>query len=220
MTEAKIVVNDEAKSIAGINDVEFTIESNGDVVFQGKPNTPFTPSDNLLFWYQQSAGTKYSISNISAETAKALINKTPYTLILTPKNTTRITYDANGADEGTAPDAQKIDWTDEFSPAFNLQGNTGGLKKTGKVFDGWNTKPDGTGEQYQASQAIGADDPAWHTGKVLYAKWSNTITNFAVNFYSMEGVFPEPGRSQMRSVDQTIGAEYQFPPQPIMDDDN
>ena len=84
-----------------------------------------------------------------------------------------ITYDANGADGGSVP-------TDASTYAYNanitVAGNTGSLYKTGFVFNGWNTRSDGTGTHYDAGATIKM--PAKSTGLVLYAEWVGYATSW------------------------------------------
>lgn len=216
LTSANIEVTKDAETIAGAKDVTFKIESNNDVVFEGKPSKDFIPSENLLFWWNESATTKYSLGNISAETAKALIGKSPYILTLSPYNTTIITYDANGATSGQAPAPFRLDWNTVIQPEFDLAKNTGGLEKSNKYLDGWNTKPDGSGTDYTLGQKIYVGDPL-HTSTTLYAKWTNNPSNVAVTFYTMDGVFDDATGGHVRSIAQNFGKQYIFPPDPVYD---
>ena len=73
-----------------------------------------------------------------------------------------VTYDANGADSGTAPDDQtKIEGED-----LTLATNSGNLTRTGYTFAGWNTAANGSGTDY-AGGATYATDAAL----TLFAKW-------------------------------------------------
>lgn len=80
-----------------------------------------------------------------------------------------ITYKANGAESGKAPDAQ----TSIKTSAVALQANTGSLAKNGYLFDGWNTKPDGSGADYAPGTSYKGED------LTLYAKWA------AIFFYQI-----------------------------------
>ena len=75
-----------------------------------------------------------------------------------------VTYDANGATSGAVP-------TDNTKYAENatvtVLGNTGSLAKTHYTFGGWNTKDDGTGTTYAASETFSISD-----NTTLYAKWN------------------------------------------------
>ncbi|MBO4645316.1 MAG: InlB B-repeat-containing protein [Bacteroidales bacterium] len=72
------------------------------------------------------------------------------------------TYDSNNATSGSAPGAA----TYTLGSTVTIVGNTGNLERTGYVFAGWNTLPDGTGTNYTASQTYSI-----RRDVVLYAKW-------------------------------------------------
>ncbi len=84
-----------------------------------------------------------------------------------------VTYNANGATSGTVP-------TDASSPyasgaTVTVKGNTGSLAKSGYVFGGWNTKADGTGDNYDAGETFSIS-----SNTTLYAKWNaKTITELS-----------------------------------------
>jgi uncharacterized repeat protein (TIGR02543 family) len=89
-------------------------------------------------------------------------------LICTPScslemgKTYTITYDANGADDGSVPaDQSKIG-----NLKLTLASNTGNLVRDKYVFGGWNTQADGKGTNYAEGAAF--TDNADTT---LYAKW-------------------------------------------------
>ena len=77
-----------------------------------------------------------------------------------------VTYDANGATSGTAPDDQ----TKIYGVGMTLQTNTGSLERTGYAFSGWNTAADGSGTHYDAGAAC-TDNAAL----TLYAQWDKTV---------------------------------------------
>jgi uncharacterized repeat protein (TIGR02543 family) len=90
-------------------------------------------------------------------------------------DTYAVTYNANGATSGTAPEAQvKTHGVD-----LTLRTNTGNLAKTGHSFAGWNTQADGLGTDYAAGALYTANEAA-----TLYAKWiapsNHTITVSAI----------------------------------------
>ena len=74
-----------------------------------------------------------------------------------------VSYNANGATSGTAPDSQ----TKTSDVALTLASNSGSLAKTGYVFDGWNTAADGSGTSYAAGGTYTAN-----ASLTLYAKWT------------------------------------------------
>ncbi|NBC30356.1 MAG: hypothetical protein GVY29_10240 [Spirochaetes bacterium] len=74
-----------------------------------------------------------------------------------------VTYDANGADSGTAPaDQTKVEGTD-----LMLAENTGGLARDGFTFVGWNTAADATGTAYGEGATYSED-----ADLTLYAAWA------------------------------------------------
>ena len=86
-----------------------------------------------------------------------------------------VTYDANGATEGTVP----VDDTeyDAQNNTVTVLGNTGDLAKTGCAFDGWNTQADGQGTNYTAGGTFNIS-----ANTTLYAKWTPyTITALSNN---------------------------------------
>lgn len=97
-----------------------------------------------------------------------------------------IGYNANGAESGSVPSVQ----SGNGKTALAVSANTGSLAKSGYLFDGWNTQPDGYGTDY----APGAE----YKGKniTLYAKWAR-LFNYNVNQLSpaqaLNGVQRAPG---------------------------
>ncbi|MBD2872054.1 InlB B-repeat-containing protein [Paenibacillus arenilitoris] len=85
-------------------------------------------------------------------------------------NAYSVGYDGNGATSGSAPAGGSHD----YNSSVTVQGNTGGLTRTGYTFAGWNTEPDGSGTNYAAADllTVGASNVT------LYAQWT-------VNAYSV-----------------------------------
>lgn len=117
------------------------------------------------------------MSNVSAEDGEIEQNGTNRIdevfvtgTVYTAPVTYTLLYNGNGNTGGTAP-------TDASSPylsgsAVTVLGNTGGLTKTGYAFDGWNTRADGSGASYVASDTFNISE-----NTTLYAKWKiNTYT--------------------------------------------
>ena len=75
-----------------------------------------------------------------------------------------VTYNANGATSGTVP-TDDTEY-DADNNKVTVLGNTGSLAKTGYTFDGWNTKADGSGDDYAAG-----DNFTISANTTLYAKW-------------------------------------------------
>lgn len=87
----------------------------------------------------------------------------------------RVFYDGNNNTGGSVP----TDGTSYLNNAtVTVQANLGNLVREGYTFIGWNTKPDGTGENYQASGTdtfvIGTEDAT------LYAKW--TLNQYTLTY--------------------------------------
>ena len=80
-----------------------------------------------------------------------------------------VTYKSNRADSGKAPSEQ----TSIKSSSVSIQANTGNLAKNGYLFDGWNTKADGSGVDYAPGASYKGED------LTLYAKWA-AIFNYQV----------------------------------------
>jgi uncharacterized repeat protein (TIGR02543 family) len=78
-------------------------------------------------------------------------------------DTYTVTYNANGATSGTAPENQ----IKTHDLALTLAANSGNLTRTGFTFAGWNTAADGTGTNY----AEGASYTG-NAGLGLFAKWT------------------------------------------------
>jgi len=80
-----------------------------------------------------------------------------------------VTYNANGASTGSAPTDSKLYG---FNEEVTVLGNTAtptAMSETGKTFDGWNTKADGTGTHYDAGDKFQITENV-----TLYAQWVAT----------------------------------------------
>lgn len=85
-----------------------------------------------------------------------------------------LTYDANDATSGTAPEANNYG----SGATVTVLGNTGSLAKTGYTFAGWNTKADGNGTTYQEGNTFTI------TGNTtLYAKWTESSSGGTTETY-------------------------------------
>lgn len=108
----------------------------------------------------------------------AKLDETNNQIILTTTNPgyqLYVTYDANGG-KGNVSDSR------EYSSGDTVTVQSGdSLRHDGYSFEGWNTKPDGTGTAYQA------DNTFQITGDItLYAQWTRNTHNVTYN-YSMNG---------------------------------
>ncbi len=86
-----------------------------------------------------------------------------------------LTYNANGATSGTAPDAVS-DYT-EVNETIKGQGD---LLKTGYTFDGWNASPDGDSTIYTVGNSY-----TFTQNTTIYAKW--TPNEYHVRYYDVNG---------------------------------
>ncbi|WP_342553202.1 InlB B-repeat-containing protein [Paenibacillus sp. FSL R7-0652] len=91
-------------------------------------------------------------------------------VMMTYAEGSQVSYDSNGASDGTIPNDLKVY---EDQDTVTVFGNTGNLLKLGHTFAGWNTAADGSGTNY----ASGDTFTMGGTDIVLYAKWlSSNIT--------------------------------------------
>lgn len=102
-------------------------------------------------------------------------SETQNTGTLTITKLCTITYDANDATSGDKP----ADQTDIlYNTPTTVRRNSGSLAKTGYIFAGWNTKPDGTGTTYIAGE--GSINPTDVT-TTLYAKWTKITISATIS---------------------------------------
>jgi uncharacterized repeat protein (TIGR02543 family) len=74
-----------------------------------------------------------------------------------------ISFDDNGADAGHLPSPKLA----ESGTDIMLPENYGGLTREGKVFIGWNTEADGSGDRHEPNDEIAMPD----SDQTLYAMW-------------------------------------------------
>ena len=83
-------------------------------------------------------------------------------------NSYTVTYNANGANSGTAPGSQ----TKTHGATLTLATNSGNLARTGYTFAGWNTAANGSGTNYAAGGSYTVN-----ANLSLFARWTaNTYT--------------------------------------------
>jgi uncharacterized repeat protein (TIGR02543 family) len=84
--------------------------------------------------------------------------------VIAPAPTCAVTYNGNGNTGGNVPaDGHGY----QPGATVTVLGNTGNLARTGYIFSGWNTAPDGSGTAYQAGGSF-----AITANTTLYAVWS------------------------------------------------
>lgn len=115
-------------------------------------------------------------------------------------DTYQVQYDKNGSSvTGDVPDSV----SGTYDQTFLVPGG-GNLKKPGSYFAGWNTEPDGSGNDYVPT----GNDYHFHENITLYAKWVDTPYNISFHIngadagnppaaltprYGEEAVLPTPG---------------------------
>ena len=124
-------------------------------------------------WSTQGSSYTYTLSDTTANTVYYLYitNKNAQITSLTltyedvpVSSTITVTYNANGATSGTVPtDGNEY----ESGDTVTVLGNTGDLAKTNYVFDGWNTKADGSGANYDEGGTFNIT-----SNVTLYANWT------------------------------------------------
>jgi len=120
------------------------------------------------------------------------------TLALYAEWWTKITYDANGADTGTAPQEQEK----QLGQVVAISDNSGTLARTGYIFKGWNTQADGKGTSYKVKDSYIKDKTL-----ALYAEWWTKITydaNGADSGTASQEQEKQPGKSLTLANSDTL----------------
>ena len=109
-------------------------------------------------------------------------------------STYTVTYYANGATSGTAPDSQ----TKTYGVDLTLRSNSGTLEKSGLYFGGWNTAADGSGTDYGEGASYTTE-----TDLILYAKW---VDGYAITYYANGGTGSVPTTVKQPGQTATIAS--------------
>ncbi len=128
-------------------------------------------------WWTEAGGTGSEIT--ATDTVSITADQTLYANWAL--QTFTITYDSNGADDGSIPDSQ----TKSYGNDLTLADNSNGLTRTGYTFAGWNTLADGNGTDYAVGVTYSSDADLG-----LYAKW--TANTYTITFDAQEGDSPSP----------------------------
>jgi len=116
------------------------------------------------------------IVNDGVQDSATMIGTRSFAMVVVTANlqtVSHVTYDGSGSTGGSVP----TDGNPYVAGAtVTVLGNTGSLVKTGYTFAGWNTAANGSGTSYAggATFAMGSGDVT------LYAKWTLTVTSYAV----------------------------------------
>ena len=109
----------------------------------------------------------------------------------------RIVFNGNGADSGTMSNQQ-------YYYGFSQNLNTNQYSKTGYVFTGWNTKPDGTGTAYNNGQSISNLTETPNGVINLYAQWTPNI--YTITWKNYDGAVLETNNVTHGSTPVYTGA--------------
>jgi len=183
--------------------------SNGGGVYVYNNGT-FTMSGGKLYGTDESTTTLRNTTNgsgaslyVNSSGSAKFTNNTDITTPGTGRDTTitvssatvnvTVTYNINGG-TGTTPASQ----TTSAGSSITLN-NGSGLTRTGYSFGGWNTNPDGTGTNYNASSSY------IPLGNItLYAKWDITLT---ANTWR-DGNIPSSSGEQWFKFTATAATQY------------
>ncbi|MDE2387230.1 MAG: InlB B-repeat-containing protein, partial [Actinomycetales bacterium] len=140
--------------------------SSGSVTLSANINVLTKNNYNFTGWNTQAngLGTHYNAGDSFALSA----NTTIYAE-WTPMSYT-LTYNANGANSGTAPAATTA------AGAQTTAANTGSLALTNYGFTGWNTAADGSGTSYAVGASI-----TLTANTTLFAKWTTYVITYNGN---------------------------------------
>ncbi|MBN2659450.1 MAG: BspA family leucine-rich repeat surface protein [Spirochaetales bacterium] len=100
-------------------------------------------------------------------------SSTPLSPVDSDKIYYTVSYNNNGADSGTVPQALAKEAGGEIEIAFN----TGDLEKGGYDFNGWNTKSDGSGTSYSPGDIYTED-----ISLLLYAQWLPELPKYTITY--------------------------------------
>lgn len=114
----------------------------------------------------QSDATAFTSDSNDCITAYCNTESEPAVLL---KISCTLTYDANGATSGAVPTGTSVYGSGD---TVTVADNSGNLQKTCHTFVGWNTKADGTGDNYTAGSGIFNIS----NDTILYAAWAEAHT--------------------------------------------
>lgn len=92
------------------------------------------------------------------------------------KPTYTINYDGNGHTNGNVPNDHQVYTTGD---TVTIKGNEGNLSKTGYIFDGWNTKANGSGQTYVANSILTIENES----VTLFANWKVDNNFTPITYY-------------------------------------
>ncbi|MBQ8833160.1 MAG: InlB B-repeat-containing protein [Paludibacteraceae bacterium] len=176
-----------------------SISAEGNVLTIGETEITATPNAqdaNYTYafseWTGIPAGGKVTadvtVTANFTSTARALTN---YRTTCSAQTSYSVTYKENGATSGNVP-------TDANSPyeenaEVTVLENTGNLAKTGHTFNGWNTRADGSGNNYTAGATFTITE-----NTTLYAQWKQ---NYTITFHDGDDTTPWTQTIDAESID-------------------
>jgi uncharacterized repeat protein (TIGR02543 family) len=107
-----------------------------------------------------------------------------------------VTYNANSATSGTAPNEAIV----PVGKSLTASANTGTLARTNFTFGGWNTAADGSGTTY----AVASTTFVPTTNATLYAQWNSTITYNGNGQTSTSSTVPSATTATRTSASTTL----------------
>lgn len=130
------------------------------------PAEPLRAGYNFAGWYTKPDGQGNQV------TTSTVIYGNTAVYAKWNEGSFQITYNANGADKGTVPSAQK----GITNNSVTISDNTGNLSKVGYTFKGWNTRSDGTGEPFVVGASYSGPKDI-----TLYAQWNYNVYNILID---------------------------------------
>ncbi len=163
------VVGGNGSLTAKVGDTTITsgeeVEKGKDVVFTATPDAGY----KIKEWKQNDGTLPGTDSTLPVTGLAFAINMTVEFVETAEKY--MVTYSGNGDTGGTAP----TDSTEYAANAEVTVADKGGLEKTHYLFDGWNTKADGSGTAYAENSIFKIT-----ANTTLYAQWTQVITKIEI----------------------------------------
>ena len=193
------------QALFGINDYQLTVTGNGNGSVNGTgPVThgvakriSATPDTGYHFGgWGITAGTA-TIVDPSAATTDVTLTSGDATVEGTfTINQYTLTYDGNGHTDGSPP----LEETHDYRTTVTVAGK-GDLAKTGYLFSGWNSEPDGSGSDYPPGGSFTIDAG----NDTLYVKWESYT--YTITFDGQDATTPtDPTGKTVTSPATTVDA--------------
>lgn len=122
----EVTKNEEVAYIEALDDVTLKVEAKDHVLFNDKIGMGHLLTEEVMIDAGETVELTYTFENLSFELAKQLVDKDAINIDVTTQERYIISYDANGATSGMAPEPQI-----KYAEApLTLATNTGDLAKT------------------------------------------------------------------------------------------